>query len=111
MKKKTKTKTTTKTKSKPYVIIRSYGAGVFAGIIKSRKAEVNGLNVVMSSCRRLWNWYGAASLSQMAIDGTSDSRNKFTVVTKDHEISNVIEIIPCTKNAMDKIEAVPVWEV
>jgi hypothetical protein len=36
----------------PYVIVRTYSAGVFAGYIESR----NGQEVVMRSARRLWCW-------------------------------------------------------
>ena len=37
---------------KPYVIVRTYSAGVFAGTLESRK----GKEVVLSAARRLWYW-------------------------------------------------------
>lgn len=49
------------------VIIRATNAGVFYGILE----EKNGDEVVLSDCRRLWYWDGAASLSQLAIDGVA----------------------------------------
>lgn len=54
-------------KKRKYVIVRTYSAGVFAGNLKSR----NGKEVVLTNARRLWYWAGAASLSQLAVNGTS----------------------------------------
>ena len=54
-----------------YFIVRTYSAGVFAGEIESR----NGKEVVMRNARRLWYWDGAASLSQLAMEGVSEPEN------------------------------------
>lgn len=48
-----------------YVIIRTYSAGVFAGYLKSREGQ----EVVLLHARRLWQWAGASSLSQLAESG------------------------------------------
>src|SRR5205807_3450752 len=48
-----------------YVIVRCEGAGVFAGYLKERKGE----EATILRARRLWYWSGAASLSQLAVDG------------------------------------------
>ena len=61
------TKESKKTGSGPYVIVRTQSAGVFAGNLKSR----DGKEVVLTDARRLWYWAGAASLSQLAVSGTS----------------------------------------
>ena len=52
-------------KSLPYVVVCTYSAGVFAGNIKSRKGQ----EAELTNARRLWYWDGAASLSQLAVDG------------------------------------------
>ena len=88
-----------------FVIVRSHGAGVFFGTMK---AGANGI-VTLDKCRRLWYWKGAASLSQLAKDGTSDLTSKFSVRTSDHVVMGVIEIIPCTKVAAEKINSVKEW--
>ena len=89
------------------VIIRAVAAGVFCGEIKDR----DGKDVVMKSCRRLWYWKGAASLSQMAIDGVScPNECQFSVVTYNHEILDVCEIIPCTEKAVTSIMGAPEWK-
>lgn len=89
------------------VIIRADRAGVFFGTLK----EKNGSEVALTNCRRLWYWNGAASLSQLAVDGThAASSCKFTVVVPEIVILGVIEIIPCSKAAIKSIEGVKEWK-
>lgn len=90
-----------------YVIIRTYSAGVFAGYFKSRKGQ----EVVLTNARRLWYWDGAASLSQLAMEGVKKPENcKFPCPVQQVELLNVIEILDCTNNARLNIEAVPIWQ-
>lgn len=90
------------------VIVRAKEAGVFFGEIKER----NGSEVVILNCRRLWYWDGAASLSQMAIEGVKAPQNcKFTVIVPEMTVLGVIEILPCTIEAVKAIESVPVWKI
>ena len=89
------------------VIIRADRAGVFFGTLK----EQNGSEVTMEDVRRLWYWDGAASLSQLAVDGTSNpSECKFTVTVPCMKILGVIEIIPCSDKAINSIEGVAEWK-
>ena len=56
-------------------------------------------------------WSGAASLSQLAVDGTSKPKAcKFPVPIPLHEILGVIEIIDATPKGRASIEQVPVWK-
>ena len=48
-----------------YYIVRGDRSGVFAGNIKHRE----GREVTLTNVRRLWYWSGAASLSQLALEG------------------------------------------
>lgn len=90
----------------PYVIVRTFSAGVFAGNLESR----NGKEVVLTEARRLWYWAGAASLSQLAVDGTSKPKEcKFPVAVPRVELTEAIEILAVTENAKASIKAVPVW--
>jgi hypothetical protein len=91
----------------PFVIVRSYGAGVFAGYLKERKdQEVTLLNSI-----RLWQWFGA-SLSQLSQEGTPDaSKCKFAMTEKEKTILQVIEITPCTEKARLNLEAVKQWKI
>lgn len=89
-----------------YAIVRTYSAGVFAGYIDSR----SGKEAQVSDARRLWYWDGAASLSQLAVDGVSKPDNcKFPTPVPSVTLTEVIEIIPCTEAARLSIAAVPVW--
>ena len=92
---------------KDYYIVRTYSAGVFAGYIESR----NGQEVVMTSARRLWYWDGAASLSQIAMEGVSKPQNcKFPCEVNRVLLTQVIEILETTDVAKKSISAVPVWK-
>jgi hypothetical protein len=90
-----------------YYIIRTAQAGVFAGNIKSRE----GAEATLTNVRRLWYWDGAASLSQMAVEGVSRPDNcKFTVEVPEMTVLGVIEITPCTEKAEQSIKGVKVWK-
>jgi hypothetical protein len=92
--------------SPSYVIIRSARAGVFAGFLLGRDNQT----VTMGECRRLWYWSGAASLSEMAIHGTSKPGDcKFPVAVPEMVVMEVIEILPCSSEAKTSIASVPVW--
>lgn len=89
-----------------WYIIRSDKAGVFFGHISER----DGSEVTMTDVRRIWYWDGAASLSQLAVDGVSKPKNcKFTVCVDEMVILGVIEIIPCTEKAIASIQGVKEW--
>ncbi len=89
-----------------YCMVRTYSAGVFAGTITER----NGKEVVLTDARRIWYWEGAASLSQLATEGTSKPHKcKFPVSVAQVLLTEVIEIIPITDVAAKSISEVPVW--
>lgn len=88
-----------------FVIVRASSAGVFFGIPKQ---IANGM-VMLDKCRRFWYWNGAASLSQLAKDGTDKTDCKFSVRTDSHVVMGVVEIIPCTKTAEKKLNAQKEW--
>lgn len=96
-----------KEKNGKYVIVRTYSAGVFAGNLQSR----SGQEVVLTDARRLWYWAGAASLSQLAVNGTSEPENcKFPVAVPRVELLQAIEILDVTEAAQASIKAVKVWQ-
>ena len=90
-----------------YCMVRTYSAGVFAGTLKSR----DGKEAVLSDARRIWYWDGAASLSQLATEGTTKPQNcKFPCPVEEVLLTEVIEIIPITATAAKSIAEVPVWK-
>ena len=90
-----------------YVIVRTYSAGVFAGYLESR----NGQEIVLRKARRIWYWDGAASLSQLAEEGTNKPQNcKFPCEVDKVELLNAIEILDVTEKARKSIWGVPIWK-
>lgn len=90
----------------PYVIVRSGQAGVFAGWLVERDGDT----VQLCESRRIYYWSGAATLSQLALDGTSKpSACKFPAPLPAHTVLGVCEIIPVTEAARLSLAAVRVW--
>jgi hypothetical protein len=96
----------TESKLSDYVIVRTYSAGVFAGYIESKL----GREVVIRKARRIWYWDGAASLSQLAMTGTTKPEKcKFPCEVDRIELFEVIEILNVTDKAKKSIMGVEVW--
>lgn len=96
-----------KTQEKPYVIVRTYSAGVFAGTLESR----NGKEGTISNARRIWYWSGAASLSQLAMEGVKDPCNcKFAMPAERIDVTEIIEVLYATPQARANIAQVPIWK-
>lgn len=94
------------------VLIRSYAAGVHFGTLVSEEYTLAGKVVVLENTRRVHYWEGAASLSQMAMEGVKKPNNcRFAMATPTDEIVNVIETIPLSDAAIINLENVPVWKV
>jgi hypothetical protein len=87
------------------VIVRST-AGVFMGALeKYCNAEAT-----LTDVRRLWYWSGAASLSQLAMEGTSKPKDcKFPCAVDRIIIPAVMEMLDVSKKAKESIDAVPEW--
>ena len=89
-----------------YCMVRTYSAGVFAGVVASMDGKV----ATLTNARRIWKWDGAASLSQLATEGTKKPQNcKFPTPVPEVMLTEVIEIIPMTDAAIKSISDVPVW--
>ena len=89
-----------------YVIVRTKAAGVFAGLLESKQ----GTEATLLEARRIWQWHGAASLSQLAIDGTSNpSQCKFPAPVRRIDLTEVIEVVYASDRARASIAGVPEW--
>ncbi len=96
--------------SRKYVIVRSYAMGVFAGELGEESTETS---KVLYNARRIWYWKGAASLSQLAMKGTSKPREcKFPAEVTRVELTSPqgFEILDVTVQARESIAGVPIWE-
>ena len=91
-----------------YVCIRTYSAGVHLGYLKSQK----GTEVELVQSRRVHYWDGAASLSQLALEGTKNPKNSRVSVEIPYiKLTEAIEIINVTKEAKDNIDSIEPWKV
>jgi hypothetical protein len=96
-----------KEKDMEYAIVRTYSAGVLAGYIASEKGQ----EVEIHEARRLWYWSGAASLSQLAMEGVKKPQDcKFPCPVAKVRVKQAIEILPCTEVAKKSIEGVAIWK-
>ena len=93
-----------------YVIVRCETAGVFFGRLCDYNASAG--IAVLSNCRRLWSWVGAASISQLAVDGTSKPELcKFPTAVPHITVAKVIEVVPCTIKAVASLSGVAIWKM
>ena len=89
------------------VIIRTFSAGCFAGELESR----DGKEVTLINARRLWYWAGAASLSELAVKGTSNPGGcKFPIAVPRIVLTEAIEVIDMTDAAWESVAKVKLWE-
>jgi hypothetical protein len=87
-------------------VIRTYSAGVFFGKLKS----ISGKEAVVEDAIRLWYWDGAASLSQLAVEGVKKPENcKFGVPVSSVFLTEVIEVIPATAVSVKSVRGVSSW--
>lgn len=93
--------------AKQKYIFRGDRSGVFYGEMGERKDR----EVQIINCRRLWYWEGAASLSQLALEGVKEPRScRFTVTVPELSITDLIEFIPCSEAACASIDGVAAWK-
>ena len=92
----------------PYVMIRTYSAGVHCGYLNKR----DGKEAVLIDSIRIWKWAGAASLSQLSMEGTNKvSECKFGMpISTEHTLTEVIEVIIMTEKAKKSIQNTPSWK-
>lgn len=86
-----------KKKSSGLVVVRTYSAGVHCGTLVKR----GGKEVRLTNARRIWSWAGALSLHEVASRGITGG--KVSVPVADILLTEAIEIIGMTAEAMAKI--------
>jgi hypothetical protein len=89
------------------VIIRSADSGVWLGKLDTRE----GSEVKLTDAIRIWYWSGAASLSQLAVDGVKNPEQCKFAVPVDVTVLGVCEVIVATDKAVKCIREVPSWKV
>ncbi|MCP4255027.1 MAG: hypothetical protein GY775_16795 [Candidatus Scalindua sp.] len=91
-------------------MIRTYSAGVHFGYLSREESTLAGMEVTLLNARRVWSWAGAASLSQLAMCGTTKP-DKCKMPCEVTSIDLVaIEKIPMTVMAVDSLKKVKIWQ-
>lgn len=80
------------------VLVRTYSAGVHFGYLVERDGKV----VTLQNSRRIWRWYGAFTLSEIATAGLDAKRSKVGAPVS-IVLTEAIEIIDCTPAAVASI--------
>lgn len=94
---------------KDAVLVRCESAGVFYGTMVAH--DLPSGTAKLTNARRVWYWSGAASLSQLAVDGTAKPKDcKFPVAVPEITVAKVIEVIPMTQKALDSLNQVAIWK-
>lgn len=94
------------TEGKTCVVVRTYSAGVFYGFLDKREGQ----EVSLINAKRIWAWRGAATLSQLAVDGVSRPKEcKIPVAVPSILLTQAIEVIPISEKAFKSLESVPLW--
>ncbi len=89
-----------------YCVVRTYSAGVWAGWIDRSNTSKER---TVYEARRLWRWWAEFTLSSLAIKGIREDKRKenmFAVPVPEVDLTEIIEVIPCTKEAMESILSV-----
>jgi hypothetical protein len=94
-----------------YVLVRTYSAGAFVGYLQKKESTLAGVEVRLLKSRRLWYWDGAASLSQLAIDGVSKPQNCKFPEEEEWKDLIAIEISPVSEKAKKSIKSVGIWKM
>lgn len=76
-------------KGKPFVVVRTYSAGVHVGTLVSRK----GKEVTLLNARRVWRWRGANTLHEMALRGVDEVYSRISEPVRSVTLTEAIEVI------------------
>ena len=82
-------------KNAPFVVVRTYSAGVHVGTLVSRK----GREVVLANARRVWRWRGANTLHELAQRGASEEWTRISEPTSEIVLTEAVEILTASTAA------------
>lgn len=77
-----------------FVVIRTTTAGVHIGTLRAR----SGTEVVLENARRIWEWEGAFTLSEVSQTGINKN-SKLSAYVPEILLTEAIEVLPCSDAA------------
>jgi hypothetical protein len=86
---------------KKMVLVRTYSAGVHFGTLANRE----GKEVTLTGARRIWRWYGANTLNEIAIRGVDVSQSRISEPVALITLTEAIEIIDISPEAIANLES------
>ncbi len=86
----------------PYVVVRTYSAGVHVGTLA--KQSNDGKRLTLTGARRIWSWKGANTLHEIALRGVGAGSRVSDPVTE-IELTEAIEVIRCAPEGQKALEA------
>ena len=92
-----------------YCVLRTYSAGVHIGYL-AEFGKKHPQHAKLLRSRRLHYWEGAASLSQVALDGVDPNKSRIAMELPEIELTDVIEVIPCSKLSADFFQKAAAWK-
>ncbi len=93
----------------PFVLVRTYSAGVHYGYLNYQNPN-NPKHIKLSNARRIYEWQGACSLSQVAVDGIDANNSKVSVPVPSMELTEAIEIIEISGKAVNNLKEIKEWK-
>lgn len=90
------------------VLIRTYASGVHFGTLKEHDRSTN--HVVLANAKRLHQWAGACSLSQVAMDGIDLSHSRISIPVPEITLGQAIEIIPMSEKSATQMMEAEEWK-
>jgi hypothetical protein len=84
----------------PFVIVRTYSAGVHCG----RIVRLSGTVCELTDARRIWRWRGANTLNELALRGADADWTRISEPVASIILTEAIEVIPCTEDAASDLQ-------
>lgn len=85
-----------------FCIFRTYSAGVHTGYLREMGATPAGMSCLVGECRRIWRWWGAFTLNEIALRGCEE-RSQISKPVPCNLLIQVIEVIPCEPAAIENL--------
>lgn len=84
-----------------HCVIRTFSAGVHIGTVAAHDGE----EVLLCDARRIFQWHGAFTLSEVATKGIDPKESRMAVAIPEVLLTNAVEIIPTTAHARATFDA------
>jgi len=80
----------------PLVVVRSRGSGVHVGLLADYDPKTQ--HAILLDSRRIWRWYGANTLTEVARHGISEE-SRVSEPCPQMAVAEVVEVIPVSAEA------------